>query len=114
MSSLWRLPTSCGNNCLWPCKIYYNAIPGCFQYISISEESFKDHYCRLSEGEQTLVNTSTDGTLAAIENSITAEFQEISGICLSTLATIYRYKLASGSSKQNCKMEFPANLFTWS
>lgn len=45
---------------------------------------------RLSEGEQIIVNTSTDGSLAAIENSITAEFQEISGICLSTLATIYR------------------------
>jgi hypothetical protein len=46
---------------------------------------------RLSEGEQIIVNTSTDGSLAAIENSITTEFQEISGICLSTLATIYRY-----------------------
>ena len=51
----------------------------------------------MSEGEQIIVNTSTDGSLAAIENSMTAEFQEISGICLSTLATIYRFLFYSVS-----------------
>ena len=61
-----------------------------FNFINLSLFLFKPCTCRLYEGEQILIGTSGDGSLATLENNVTSEFQEISGICLSILATIYR------------------------